>query len=83
MLILTRKAAEGIRVGESIEIRVISIRPGVVRIGLEAPRSVRILRSELLEPRPAKPGPLASFRRKSDSTSHTKGLSGGPASAPS
>ena len=47
MLVLSRQAGESVRIGENIEITVLDVRAGAVKIGIEAPRSVRIFRSEL------------------------------------
>lgn len=47
MLVLTRQAGESVRIGEDIEITVLDVRAGAVRIGIAAPQSVRIFRSEL------------------------------------
>jgi carbon storage regulator len=47
MLVLSRKEGEGIRLGDGIELEVISISKGVVRLGIKAPKEVLILRSEL------------------------------------
>ena len=49
MLILTRKLDESIVVGDDIVIKVISLEKGAVKLGIEAPRDISILRSELLE----------------------------------
>lgn len=50
MLVLSRKVRESIIIGDDIEIKVIGVdRNGQVRIGVEAPRSYRIFRKELLE----------------------------------
>lgn len=50
MLVLSRKLGEKIRIGDDITIVVASIKGNVVRIGIEAPENVRILRSELAQP---------------------------------
>ena len=47
MLVLSRHAGESFRIGGNIEITVLDVRAGTVKIGIEAPRSVRIFRSEL------------------------------------
>lgn len=47
MLVLSRHEGESIRIGDDIVIRIVCITPTTVRIGLEAPRSVNIARSEL------------------------------------
>ena len=49
MLVLTRKAAETIRIGDDIVIKVIKTGSGTVRIGIEAPAHIRVMRGELLE----------------------------------
>lgn len=49
MLVLTRKRAEMIKIGEDIVIKVIQTGRGSVKIGIEAPDHVRVLRAELAE----------------------------------
>lgn len=49
MLVLTRKLGETINVGDSIRIQILGVRGKQVRIGIEAPASFQIHRSELLE----------------------------------
>jgi carbon storage regulator len=46
MLVLSRKPAEEIRIGDDIIIKVIAIRGGQVKIGIEAPQGVRVMRTE-------------------------------------
>lgn len=47
MLILTRKRNDSIRIGENIVVRVMRTAKGSVKIGIEAPDSMRIMRGEL------------------------------------
>jgi len=47
VLVITRKAGEGVYVGEDIFVKVLSIRGTQVRFGFDAPRSVIILREEM------------------------------------
>jgi carbon storage regulator len=47
VLVLTRLAGESVRIGEDIEITVLDVRSGAVKIGIAAPKSVRIFRAEL------------------------------------
>lgn len=47
MLVLSRKVGERIRIDGGITLRVEEIRSGRVRLALDAPKSVRILRTEL------------------------------------
>jgi len=49
MLVLTRKSGESIIIGENIHIKVLEIRGRQVRLGIEAPATVSIFRSELIE----------------------------------
>jgi len=49
MLVLARKTDESIQLGDDIVLKVISIDKGVVKIGIDAPKDVNIIRSELLE----------------------------------
>jgi carbon storage regulator len=47
MLVLTRKTGECISIGDSINIRVVEIKGGQVRLGIDAPSEFRILREEI------------------------------------
>jgi carbon storage regulator len=49
MLVLTRRAEEKIKIGDNIIVSVLSVEGGVVKIGIDAPREVTILRMEILE----------------------------------
>ena len=49
MLVLSRRAGEKVVIGDDITITVIEVRGDVVRIGIDAPRSVAVNRWELLE----------------------------------
>ena len=49
MLVLTRKVGEMLRIGEDIEIKITEISGDKVRIGIEAPAALKILRGELIE----------------------------------
>ena len=47
MLVLSRKLGESVQVGDGIVIRIVEVRRSRVRIGIEAPPSVRIQREEI------------------------------------
>ncbi|MCD4668733.1 MAG: carbon storage regulator CsrA [Sulfurimonas sp.] len=49
MLVLARKLNESIVIGDDIVIKVISVDKGVVKFGIDAPKDISIVRSELLE----------------------------------
>lgn len=48
MLVLSRKVEEKLLLNGNIEIRILEVKKGRVRIGIEAPRDVPIERMELL-----------------------------------
>ena len=48
MLVLSRRAGESVVIGEDVTVSVLEIRGDVVRIGIDAPRSVAVHRAELL-----------------------------------
>jgi carbon storage regulator len=47
MLVLSRKQNERIRVGDSVVVTIVRVSGDKVRIGIEAPAHVRVLRDEL------------------------------------
>ncbi len=49
MLVLTRKLGQSIRIGGSIRIQVVEVRGNQIRLGIEAPTEVRVLREELYQ----------------------------------
>jgi len=49
MLVLTRKSGEGLWIGDDIRIKVLEVRDGQVRIGVDAPEEKGIYRDELYE----------------------------------
>lgn len=52
MLVLSRKESQRIRLGDSIVITIVKISGDKVRVGIEAPNNILVLRDEL-EPRDA------------------------------
>ena len=47
MLVLSRKVGQGIIIADDIRITVLGIERGKVKLGVEAPEDIRILRDEL------------------------------------
>ena len=70
MLVLSRKLNQSIHLGQNITISVVRIKGNVVQLGIEAPKEVHILRSELLE-------------REIQSASRTSGLAAAESEAAS
>jgi|GEM_PF-719263 carbon storage regulator CsrA len=49
MLVLTRKLQETIKIGDNVTIHILRVKGNTVRLGIDAPRQVRIVRGELTE----------------------------------
>ena len=49
MLILTRKLNETIMIGDQIEISIVDIKGDQVKLGIRAPRSVKVYRQEVYQ----------------------------------
>jgi carbon storage regulator len=47
MLILARKQGESIRIGNDIEVTILDIKEGSVRLGITAPKNVTVHREEI------------------------------------
>lgn len=50
MLVLSRKIGERIVIEPGIEIAIVDVRGGKVRLGIQAPEDVRIFREEIAPP---------------------------------
>lgn len=57
MLVLTRKQSEMIHIGDDVVVKVIRTGKSTVKIGIEAPAHVRVLRAELCDEAPKVPKP--------------------------
>ena len=49
MLILTRKIEESIKIGDTITVKILSVADGQVKIGIDAPRDLKVHRTEVYE----------------------------------
>ena len=49
MLILSRKISEKVMIGEEISVSIIEIRGDQVRIGVDAPKTVKVFRKEVFD----------------------------------
>ena len=52
MLVLTRKMMQSLFIGDDICVTVVRLESGQVRLGIEAPREVSVVRAELVPERP-------------------------------
>ena len=57
MLVLSRHRDESIMIGDDVVVTIVDIRGDKVRLGIEAPGNVRIVRKELLPLRATEPPP--------------------------
>jgi carbon storage regulator len=55
MLVLSRKVGEKILIGDHISVTVVRVAHGTVRIGVEAPDDLAIVREEIKDQQPARP----------------------------
>lgn len=60
MLVLSRKVGEKILIGNNISVTVVRVAQGIVRIGIEAPQNLTVVREELIERMPAAAGAKSS-----------------------
>jgi carbon storage regulator len=49
MLILSRKLEESIKIGDTITIKILGVQEGQVKIGIDAPKEIKIYRSEVYD----------------------------------
>ena len=55
MLIITRKPGESFYIGDDIKVTILGERDGTVKVGIDAPKDVQILREEIREKYKDKP----------------------------
>lgn len=48
MLVITRRTGESVQIGDNIEIFILEAGEGSVKIGINAPKNIRVLRKELI-----------------------------------
>jgi carbon storage regulator len=68
MLVITRRKGERFFIGEDIEIAILDVQGGKVRIGVEAPPELLVLREEL-----GRPGEVEDLRESRDTRGGRKG----------
>lgn len=49
MLVITRKATESFIIGDNIRVNILSVSGDKIKIGIEAPKDVKIIRTEVYE----------------------------------
>jgi len=53
MLVLSRKPNESVQINSTIQVTVVSVSRGRVKLGISAPDNVRIVRNELIDCEPS------------------------------
>lgn len=73
MLVLSRKVGEKILIGENVVITIVRITQGTVRIGVEAPREMAVIREEVVVPLEGESSemPSTSLSSETSSSLHT------------
>ncbi|MCA9058876.1 MAG: carbon storage regulator [Planctomycetaceae bacterium] len=61
MLVLSRKKGESIQIADNICVTICEVRGGRVRLSIDAPRNVRIVRKEILDGTTATTPDLVAF----------------------
>ena len=74
MLVLTRKQQEKIQIGNGITITVLKLKGKSVRLGIEAPTDVNVVRGELLFDDPRRTSSEAAESREGSATDSTRGV---------
>jgi len=49
MLLLTRKVGEKLKIGDDVTVSVLGVKGGQIRIGIDAPRDVKVDREEVFQ----------------------------------
>lgn len=49
MLVLSRRAGESVVIGDDVVVTVLEVKGDMVRVGVDAPRSIAVHRSEVLD----------------------------------
>jgi carbon storage regulator len=52
MLVLTRRIGEAVHIGDDIVVRVLGVKGNQVRLGFDVPKSINVVRDELLKKTP-------------------------------
>jgi carbon storage regulator CsrA len=65
MLVLSRKTQERIQIGDNVVVTVLRVKGNMVRIGIEAPKNVRVMRAEL--PNQSEPAPEVTVEQPGSS----------------
>lgn len=49
MLVITRKKDESVLIGDNIEIKIVKVEDGSVKLAISAPKDITIIRKEILD----------------------------------
>jgi len=81
MLVLTRKLMEKLYIGDDVCVTVVRLEGGQVRLGIEAPRDVAVVRAELVPERECEAASGPRFARGRDAEGPAGGVRRPPVSA--
>lgn len=60
MLVLSRKEGESLLIGDGIEVSIVKVQGGQVKLAIQAPKEVKVLRKELTAPQEK---PVIKFKK--------------------
>jgi carbon storage regulator CsrA len=72
MLVLTRKTQQQIKIGDNITVTIVRVTGQAVRVGIEAPEEIRVIRGELVGTPPKSVAPKTAEGDTSTSTSRVE-----------
>ena len=78
MLLLTRKLGENIRIGDDVKITIVEVKGNHVKLGIDAPPSVKVHREEIYERIQQENRRAQALRAAAEGGPAPNGESGGP-----
>src|SRR5258705_4087080 len=81
MLLLTRKLGENIRIGDDVKITIVEVKGNHVKLGIDAPPSVKVHREEIYERIQQENRRAQALQAGNAGSPAAGGVAGGPAPA--
>ena len=66
MLVISRRVMETVRIGDDVEVTVVRIGPNSVRLAINAPKEMNIVRTELADKHPIQPANVDEIGLRSE-----------------
>lgn len=78
MLVLSRKPNQSIRIGNEITIKIVRVKGNTIQLGIEAPKEIPVVRSELLDKEAQGKAPSEKENSQQQSTKPAQSKDSGP-----